>query len=330
MPERLSTTQSVQLGVETTPGTSVAANRQLPSLQLTTGIGATFTEVLPVGYKFPTAQVPGKEWVDAKLSASAIGYDEIIYLLAACLAAGSGVQQSSTTAYKWTQGPSSTVADSIKTYTVEQGDAVRAHKFAYGIVTDLALKGDRDKVELSGSMIGQQLSDGITMTTSPTVVAQVPILSRDVSVYFDSTGAGLGTTKLGRVLSWEWSLKNRFSPLWVVDSSKASWVAHTETAIQSEIKLQLEADSTGNALITSNMRNGTTGFIRIDATSTQNAGTAIPYSCKIDMAGQVKDAPSEFSDVDGVYAYEITFGAIHDSTWGKALEVNTINKRTAL
>lgn len=327
MAERTSATQVVQIGLESTPGTAVAANRQLPSLQLTTGIAANFTEILPTGYKFPTAMAPGKEWTTASFNAASIGYDEIIYLLFSVASYAAGVQQSSTTAYKYTLGPSTSADDTIKTVTVEQGSSVRAHKFAYGLVTDLTIKGDRDKVELSGNMIGNALSDGITMTSSPTVIAQVPILAKDVSIYADDTAAGLGTTKLTRVLSWEYTIASRFSPLWVVDAANSSYVAHTETPIQASLKLMLEADSTGNALFTTTARAGSTKFFRVQATSSTLAGTAIPYSMKLDIGGQVKSQPDQFQDSDGVYAYGLTFSAVHDPTWLKGVAFEVINKR---
>jgi hypothetical protein len=330
MSERTAITQVVQIGVESTPGTAVAADRLLPSVRLSAGVEASHTEVMPSGYKLPTSQVLGKEWTAADISAPSIGYDELPYLLLSLLSYAAPVQQSSTTAYKWTQALATAAEDTIKTLTVEQGSSVRAHKFAYGVVTDITLRGDRDKVELSGTMIGQRLSDGITLTSSPTVIAQVPILAKDVSIYADDTAAGLGGTKLTRVLSWELSLKNKFSPLWVVDAANTSWVAAVENAVQGDLKLKLEADSTGNAFIGTTMRGNATKFFRIQATSSTLAGTAIPYSLALDVAGQVKGPPGKFEDADGVYAYEPTFGVVHDPTWGKGVTCDTICKRSAL
>lgn len=330
MAEPTTVTQVAQIGVESTPGTAVAANRRLPSLQVSIGPEMSFTEVMAAGMKFPAQHALGKEWCTAELAMPVPSYDELVYLFANAMSYASPTQQASTTAYKWTSTIASDSEDTVKRFTLEHGSSVRARKFAYGTITDLTLKGDRDKVELSGSMIGQSLSDGITMTSSPTVIAQVPVLAKDVSVYADDTGAGLGTTKLTRVLSWELSIKNRFSPLWVVDAAQSSWAAAVETPVQAELKLKVAADSTGMALLTTTARGSASKFVRISASSSTLAGTAIPYALTIDTACQVKGSPSKFEDADGLYALEYTFGLVHDATWGKALTIDTMCKRTSL
>lgn len=328
MPERTSVTQVVQIGVETTPGTAVAANRKLPSWQLGTSIEGDFTKTQAAGLKFPSIFSPGKEWTSAKLSAQPT-YDELVYLLSSVIAYAAPVQQSATTAYLWTSTPASAAEDTIKTFTVEQGSSARAHKFAHGIVTDFTLKGDRSKLELSGTFLGQRITDGITLTSSPTSIAQLPMLPGEVDIYVDTTSGGLGTTKLSRVLSWELGVKNRFSPLWVVDSAQSSFVTVVETAVEATLKLRVEADSAGMGLLTP-MRSGSTRFVRLKATSPQLAGTAIPYSMTFDMAGQIASTPGEIGDTDGVYALDWTLAAVHDAGWGKALTFGTINKLTTL
>lgn len=328
MAERTSITQVVQVGVESTPGTAVAANRKLPSLQLGTSIEGDFTKTQAAGLKFPSIFSPGKEWSSAKFTAQPT-YDELVYLLSSLVAYAAPTQQSSTTAYLWTHTPASAAEDTVKTFTVEQGSSVRAHKFAHGIVTELTLSGDRSKVELSGTFLGQQVTDGITLASSPTVVAQVPILPKEFDVYVDTASGSLGGTKLDRVLSWELSLKNRFSPLWTVDSAKSSWATVVETAVDATLKLRVAADSNGMGLLTP-MRAGATRFARLKATSAALAGTAIPYSMTFDMAGQIGTAPGEIGDTDGVYAIDWTFNAVHDATWAKALTFAVINKLTAL
>lgn len=328
MSERTSITQVVQVGVESTPGTAVAANRKLPSLQLGTSIEGDFVKTQAAGLKFPSIFSPGKEWTSAKVNAQPT-YDELVYLLSSLVAYAAPVQQSSTTAYLWTHTPDSDAEDTIKTFTIEQGSGVRAHKFAHGIVTELTLSGDRSKVDLSGSFLGQRLTDGITLTSTPTIVEQVPILPKEFDVYVDAASGDLGDTKLERLLSWELAIKNRFSPLWVVDSAQSSFVTVVETAVSATLKLTVAADSAGMAFLTP-MRAGATRFLRLKATGGQNAGTAIPYSMTFDMAGQISAAPGEIKDTDGVYALDFTFEAVHDAGWGKALTFEVINQLTGL
>jgi hypothetical protein len=178
-------------------------------------------------------------------------------------------------------------------------------------------------------MIGQQLSDGITLTASPVAIAQIPILPKEFDIYLDATSAGLGTTKLTRVFSWELKIGNRFGTIWPVNSANASFAAHVEQEISASLKLKMEADTVGMGLLTQ-MRAGTPQFVRIKATSAQLAGTAIPFSAQFDLAVTPSETPKELADSDGVYALEWNLGLLHDSTWNKAIDVSVINKRTAI
>lgn len=329
MAERTTVTELVQIGVESTSGTAVAASKQLPSLTIDGAIKTNIDSFRPLGNKFSTINAQGKEWVEAKVGGEPT-YSEMHYMFSSLLNYAAPAQVGATTAYTWTHAPSSTSPDTVKTYTVERGSSVRASKFAYGIVSDLTLSGDRDNIDLSGMMLGQLLSDGITLTSSGSVTAleQIPMLPKEFSIYADTTAAGLGGTQLTRVLKWSYGVSGRFNPLWVVDASKTSWVTHVEGPPTAQVKLLVEADAAGMAF-RANAQSGASTFIRILGTSGQNAGTATPYSVTIDSACQVSDI-GEFGDEDGVQAIEFTFNIVHDSTWGQATEVVLVNKATAL
>ena len=328
MAERSAITQGVQLGVESTPGSNVAADKKLNSIGLGPAVNVDMQRFRATGNKFATVVTPGKEWVEADVEGVG-SYTELTYLLASVLKdPGAPVQQGATTAYLWTFAPATSSEDTVKTFTVEQGGAIRAHKFNYGIVTELEIDMSRDGVELSGAMLGQRLSDAIALTGGPTTIEEKPILPTHIDVYLDTTSGGLGGTKLTRVLNANISIGDRFNPVWVLNSANNSFVAHVEAEPSAQLKLLVEADSQGMALLTT-MRAGTTQFARVKATHTDLAGTAIPYSLTWDCAVKVAEV-GEFTDEDGVYAIEWTFDMIHDGTWGKAMTVALINKLTAL
>jgi hypothetical protein len=151
-----------------------------------------------------------------------------------------------------------------------------------------------------------------------------------VSVYLDTTSAGLGTTKLTRVLSAEVSIGSRFDPVWVLDAANPSFVAHIEAEPDVTLDLTVEADAAGMALLTA-LRDGTTRFIRIRCVGAQIEAVTPTYFHEMyfDMAVKVADTGG-FSDEDGVYAIEFNFVAVHDATWGKAYEATLFNTMTAL
>ena len=325
MPERSALTQGVQVGVEVTPGTSVAANKLLNSVGIEPSVSVDMNRFRPMGQKFASIIVPGKEWVEADLTGVGT-YSELMYMFASCLTTATPVQQAATTAYKTTFTPAARAEDTVKTLTVEAGGSVRAHKFTYGLVTELELTFNREGIEVGGSMIGQRLQDSITLTATPTAIEEKPILPIEIDVFLDSTSAGLGTTKLLRVLEATWTVGDRFNPVWVLNSANNSFVAHVEQEPSAQLTLLMEADTEGMAQLTQ-MRGGLTRFVRVKGTSADMAGTAIPYSLTLDQAVKVSDV-GDFSDEDGVYGIEWTFDMVYDSTWTKALEVAIINKQS--
>ena len=327
--ERTALTQTVQVGVESTPGTAVAANRKLQSISIAPSATIDVNTFRPMGTKYPTVTAPGKDWSAADIEGQPT-FDEIIYLLSSVLTAGVVTTPSGgTNARDLTFTPSSSVEDAPKTFTIEQGSSVRAHKIAHGLVNALSIEGEtgRENVSLSGEMFGQALTDGITLTASPTSVPLVPILAKQFSLYLDSTAAGLGTTKLTRVLGWNWDISDRFGPLWVYDAAQASFATFVETEPTVETSLIVEADTQGMAQLPV-LRAGDVRFLRIEAIGAI-IEAAITYRLRIDQAVKFTD-PRPFRDEEGVYAIEYVGKAVHDATYGKAMQVVVTNTQTAL
>ena len=328
MPERASIFQVCQIGVEVTPGTGVAANKLLRSISIDPGVQSDVSLFRATGNKFPSVGSLNKEWIQAKLS-GALTYTEIIYVLSSIMSYAAPVQQGATTAYKWTHTIDTDGPDTVKTFTVEQGSSVRAHKFDYGLVTALELMFSRSGIEVGGQMIGQTFTDGGAMTGGPSEIALVPVMPPQVNIQLATTAAGLAAaTPLNRVISAGWSLSDRFGPLWaLLRSAGYSFPATVETEPKQQIKLTVQADSEGMAFLT-DLRDQDTGFIRIDAVG---ATIDAPYTYQfiLDMAYKVGGL-SEFKDEDGVFAVEWTLDAVHDATWGKSCQVEVTNAITAL
>lgn len=328
MPERSSLTQGVQVGVEATPGTNVAANKKFISIGITPAVQMDPNRFRPMGSKYQTVVTPGKEWVEADIEGAG-SYSELLWFFSSLIQNPAAPTTLDTSARQWSFTSAASAEDTVKTLTVEQGGVVRAHKFNYGVVTELELTFNRDAVEVGGAMMGQRLSDNITLTVGPTTPPQAPILPTHVDVYLDNTSAGLGTTKLLRVLEATWTLGDRFNPLWVLNSTLSSYAAHVESEPNAQVTLLMEADAEGMAQLTQ-MRAGSTKFLQIKATSTELAGAATQmYELKLDTAVKVAEV-GDFSDEDGVYAIEWTFDMVYDGTWGKAFNVDLINKETTL
>ena len=327
MPELASIFQVVQVGMESTPGTAVAATKKWTGLQVEPGVQTEIKRYRPTGYKFGTVSALTKEWTEASIRGP-LTYTEIVYLLCGLMGNTTPVNGSPTTAKVWTFNVDSDGADTPRTFTVEQGSAERAHRFAYGLVTGLTLSFGNDGAEVSGSMIGKALQDGVTLAAGATEVALVPVTRPQVTVKLADTMAGLGAAAaLTRVVSAEWTLENRFAPVWVLNGA-SDWPAHVEMEPSGTAKVMVEADAEGMGLLTT-MRANAMKFMRIQATGAQIGAGPATYSVLIDCAVKVSNV-GPFSDQDGLYAIEWDLELQHDATAGYATRVTVTNELGSL
>ena len=329
MPENASVFIATQLGVEVTPGTAVAANRLLQALQIEPSIKPEIKSFRPRGQKYNLVSVLGKEYVEAKISGDA-SYNDLVYLFSSALSYAAPTQIIPTTglAYQWTHTPNQTTPDTIETFTVQSGSAARAQQFAFGLVNEIGYKLNREEFTISGSMIGQAISDGITMTAAPTVIPFVPIPPTAVSVYLDPTSAALGTTQLMRAFELDYKVSNIYGQVWPLNASQASFAGYIELAPKAELKLKVEVDVAGMGNLT-NMRAGSKQFMRVKATGADIDPSANPYTFQHDMCLEVTNV-SAFEDDKGVYAVEWTFEISYDTGWAKSQTIELINTLATL
>jgi hypothetical protein len=323
-PERATINQKAQLGKEVTPGTAVVATRRLQAIGLDPSIDLDFAVFKPRGSKFPTLSTIGKDMSGAGISGQP-AYNELPYLLSSILKIVAPTTPIGTVR-QWLYEPANYAVDVPQTYTVEYGDG-RGARFNHGVVTDLSLRATRDEVSMDGTMIGRETTDPFTLTAGLVDVAAIPMQPDDISIYIDNTSAGLGTTKMLRVLEAELSIGSRFGPVWVLDRAQASFATIVELEPTWELRLVMEADAQGMGPL-ADARAGTQKFVRFEAQGPL-IETGHFHSLVVDLAAKVSGSGS-YSDEDGVYAKEWTFGMMYDSTWAKALSIISKSNLNAL
>ncbi len=321
-----------QLGIESTPGTSVAANRFLESLTFKFGPKSENKTYMASGHKYPSVNEQNREWSEGSLEGP-MDYNTLGYILAGIWGLITPTAHSpSTTAYDWSATPPIAGSVQPQTYSIEWGDPnTRAWKLAYGLITKFGYKFDRKEATMSGDLIGQLISDGITMTSNPTVIAPVPIVGKHFNVYLDTTSGGLGVTQLVNFISAEYSMDGIYKDVWFVNRTNTSFSTHVDQAPKTTFKILLEADSVGMGLL-SHLRVGDTCYVRVDAQGNVIDGTnSVNNEFKHDMACKVTNV-DPWQDSDGVYAigYELTVS--EDTAWGsgKAQTGTVTNLLTAL
>jgi len=329
MTERASVYERTQVGVEVTPGTAVACPTQLVAASFGLKVGENTDTFTPIGSKYPVITVLNREWASMPITGKP-AYDELIYPLVTLLDPGSSPTTLTGTpnAYQWDFTTNPSGPDAIKTLTVQRGSSVRAARAANGFMKSFGYTLSKMRgTSIKGEFMGTALTDGITMTATPTILPMVPVNPGDVSVYVDSSFGGIGTTKLGRCFDVDWQLNNKADGVFALDASTGtSFAATVETKPTLEMTLLVEADSAGMAFL-SGYRSSTTYFIRVEAVGPLIA-TGNNYLFRMDMAAKVNQ-PQEFKDEQGAWAIGFKFAVVVDSSLN-AFTARVVNTRSSL
>ncbi len=286
-PERSTINQTLQFGLETTPGTNVAANKSIQCFAVTFGPMADVNEFSATGRKYPSILIENSEWVEGTLSGE-LDYNGIVYALAGVSGAATSIAAhgSSATAKDWTFVPPLTGSVQPQTYTIEQGEnnafgnAIYNHKVNYGLISEFSYKGDRKTgFNISGKVLAQALQRAITMTSTPTAVALAPSAGKHFNYYMDPTSAALGTTQLLKVLNVDFAFTGLYGMFFPLNRANLGWSAHVDLNPGCIIKVLMEADATGMTPLT-NLQAGSTQFMRV-----QGQGAIIDNLQTVTIAG---------------------------------------------
>ena len=240
----------------------------------------------------------------------------------------------STIAYDWTFFPPVAGVGTPITFTVQQGDVVDAEQYAYLLFSGWGYTFTRKtEMQVSGDWFSQTFTEGISLTASPTNVALLPTVGAQYSVYLDTTSAGIGTTQLSDPLKVDFKASNYYGQYWPINRANASYTSHLDLLPKNELKITLQANSTGIAVRGNYLQPGTRAYVRVAGVgATIDTPNSIKAAFTHDMAVFVSDM-AEFSDVDGVYAVEYTLQVAEDMAWtqfGTAQKLVLTNAISAL
>lgn len=328
MTERSSLFQGLQIGKEATLGTAVSASTSLNAISFgISGWNPTFNRTRPMGQAVASQITPVYEETPISIEGQG-SYSELAYLFSGLLHS-STASTTDTTGKAWTWTPSARAESAINTFTIEQGGSVRSEKASGCFFQGAEITFNRETgVGVSGSGMGQALSDNITLTGSPTAIEERPILGSDIKVYADTTSASLGTTQYNRDFNIVWRCNDVRGPVKPLTGS-SSYVETVQTEPTIQLELTLERDSQGMGFLTT-ARAGTTQFVRVNCVSTILAGSAtVFYTFRIDFAGKISSGYSK-DDNDGIDVATWTLDAVYDTNWAKYQQLLLINKVAAL
>lgn len=264
-PEISSINQTLQIGLEATPGTAVPANRRIDCVNFKFGPKGEFKKTAGTGRKYDSVQQLNAEWVEGSFDGS-MDYNGLLYLFAGALGIPTPTAHgSSSVAKDWILDAILSGSRQPQTYSFEQGEnATRAHKFAYGLINKIGYKLSRKTdASCNGGVLAQSVSDGITMTSSPTAIPLKPITGQQFNLYLDSSSGSIGTTQLTKALTAEFSMDGIYGPAWYANRAFSSFSAHVDLKPNASVKFAVAADAIGMAPLT-NMRKGDIRYLRVE------------------------------------------------------------------
>lgn len=274
MADPFSANKQTQIGVESTSGTAVPANKLLPSMTLDLDETFNVTKIRGTGRRFDSIVVPaGDESSSGKLGGG-VTFNELPYPMSMAWGAGAlttpagGVNARQ---WKWIVPLSGRV--NPKSMTIEQGDADDSERIAFAVLTDLSLDMSRSATGISGTMLGRAvekyaaLSGGswTGMTPTPTAISLIPVLPKNWDAYMDTVPANIGSTHLSRAFKANMSYGGAFIPFFPMDSSLTSYAGVADSdSVTATGSLTLVKDAVGESLWTQ-ARGGKTLYVRLKA-----------------------------------------------------------------
>jgi len=311
----------VQVGVETTPGTAVPANKTLPTMSLVLTRELEHKEYRAQGYK-AVGEVPiVKDYGSGNLTGP-LSYTEIVYMLNTLVTGVITTPGGGTTSRDHTFTAGLTGTDSFKTITVQEGDSNAAVQMPYSVLLDFGVNITLDEAAVSGRLVGQAPSNA-TLTGSPTAIAQLSSTPRQIDLFMDPTFGALGTTKVTDCLSINAQFNNKQAMKWVLNTTNTTFKETIEVVPTLSFTFETEHNAQSRSLFAGITTTANPiQYFRLKATG-PIIEAAIPYKFQLDVAAKV--TALEQTDVDGVWGYKYTCIPVADSSFNKAWQIIVTN-----
>jgi hypothetical protein len=295
------------LGNETVAGTSVPANKRMPSLLIAANPKPDIKSYRAQGIKVTGTTAMNKEWGVFKYD-GAVTFEEVVYPYASLF----GTEGMGPAGNMWTFEPYVDAPNTHQSYTIEHGSPDHTGKLVNGVFTNMTFSVTRDELKISGDGIGKLWTPGVTPTASPSMLDNTPCVANQVSLYLDSTASNLGHTKLTSAYTYDLTIGNILGPDWVLDAANTSWKDVVELVPAISLKMKLQNNSQSDSFI-DQMRANSTSYLQFSIIGPVISG-GVSYTMVINMPVRVKDG-GEPSDLAGVYVCEWTLEPVMDSAF---------------
>lgn len=321
---RATVNRQVQIGVESTPGTAVPANKSLPSLNLTLSRAFEKKEFRSQGFKPITATQVIKDYGTGTASGP-LNYTEIIYILNSMVTGVITTPGGGTLSRDHTFTPAAIGADAFKTFTIQEGDTTAGTQMANGIFGEFGVTTNLSTAEISGTLFGTTPTTA-ALTGGPTAIALLPVNIREIDLFLNDTFAAIGTTKVTDAYSANFNITNKYAMRWVLNTTNTSFKDVIETPPTLTFSFATEHNAQSRTLYDS-LATNPTKYLQLKATG-PIIEAAITYKFQMNVGCQIAATAQE--DDDGVWGYRYDCTPIYTTTFPGAWAVVVTNNLTAL
>ncbi len=326
----------IQLGIETTAGTAVAATKIWQGEGLATDNQDRQFPVQDDGYLHKTNRsYLSKEGGKVSLDDTPVTSEQLPYLLAAGVEAtvsGSADGGGSDKIYQY-DFPGVTPNTAPSALTIEGGDNQDVGKIEYCTLETLSLEygaGDDAAWSMSAELCGRQWTDASFTALTPIALHEITT----AKLYIDASGGTIGTTqKTSTFLGLKLKIPSNWQPVLTGDGNLyytfVKYVGHKDKPITGV--LRLEHDTAGEAEMTA-ARAGTVRLLRVvgEGAAVTTAGTAYSKHSVIFSAAILYDKVPELDEEDGNDVVELPFHVIYSAADALAAQIIVVSETATL
>jgi hypothetical protein len=335
LPGVLTIGRALQLGVESTIGTNVPANKILPALGVLPMPQQESSRKTPPLGKLPTEIVVIKDWVGGTWEMPSLCFSGLTYILASYVKLVSPSAPADTTAYTWTFAPTLNGAETVQSYSAEVGDAVYADEMSGVMFDEPAFVFKRDEVSAKGKILGRTWATGASMTGGASTVPSYQALPIMGYLKLGSAWQPSGSPEYALYFGAELNMGSRYGHFWPQSTSTIGPGGVSEVPTEPEFTMTLGSDATGMAYLAT-LRAGTPVYARIGYTASSAlggtpylAGAATAYhSLLVDLSLKIESV-EELGDMDGLRIVKFKCGVRLDAA-NKSYQFTLVNKVASL
>lgn len=326
----------VQWGIESTPGTAVAATRRLAAEIQGIPLDRRWE---PVRHADGTRDEASEFRNDTYLVESTLrfpqGYFQCLPGIFQCLLDGTitpAEQTASQADYLWAVAPSFTAANAPDTLTIEAGDNVqffemefcqfRSFKLSFQIPSD----GSPAPVAIEADFFARQVTP-TTVTAGQTLHTGMQLINGALArLYLDSAWGSIGTTEKAILRGGEIEIRAGNHPKQFGSANKY-FTTVGEGLIGAMVTLDIEGDSNADAIYDL-YQAGTIQALRLAFNGPQ-IGSGANYQAEFDFMGQFVEVVPLNEDRDGNNLHRAVFAMKKDSS-GNRMEIDVITNHNTI